>query len=41
MGVHKMNNQVNECGILHAKTDGVTLEGQQMDVCKNQLRTPI
>jgi hypothetical protein len=26
MGVHKNNNQVNECGILHAKIDGVTLE---------------
>jgi hypothetical protein len=26
MGVLKINNQVNESGILHAKTEGVALE---------------
>ncbi len=33
MGVHKINNLVNECGILHAKTDGVTLEKSKKWTC--------
>jgi hypothetical protein len=33
MGVHKINIQVNECGILHAKTNGVTLEKSEKWPC--------
>jgi hypothetical protein len=33
MGVHKINNRVNECGILHAKTDGVTLKKSKKWMC--------
>jgi hypothetical protein len=33
MSEHKINNQVNECGILHAKTDGVTLEKSKKWTC--------
>jgi hypothetical protein len=33
MGVHKISNQVNKCGILHAKTDGVTLEKSKKWTC--------
>jgi hypothetical protein len=33
MGVHKINKQVNECGILHAKTVTVTLEKSKKWKC--------
>ena len=33
MGIHKINNQVNECGILCTKTDGVTLEKSKKWTC--------
>ncbi len=33
MGIHKISNQVNECGILHAKTYCVTLEKSKQWMC--------
>jgi hypothetical protein len=41
MGVHKINNQVNECGILHAKTDGVTLEKSEKWMCVQISHRPL
>jgi hypothetical protein len=41
MEVHKINNQVNECGILHAKTHGVTLEKSKKWACVKISHGPI
>jgi hypothetical protein len=41
IGVHKINNQVNECGILHAKTDGVTLKKSEKWTCAKISHGPL